>query len=157
MSLGFEILQYTWHIDSDRPIVPVAKSHLDGKIMVLEEIVVRFVTVPHVPFRRLPIETYLHICAKISEFGISFLGNRQIYSADDRGALRPTSVRPNLVYQSVRDVRATYIHPEPAFFSVWHSNRMNMDLLLVRQPFYTGKNLVLGRTILFADHRCRGL
>jgi hypothetical protein len=109
MSLGFETLKYTWHIDPNRPIVIKANTALDGKIMVLEEVVVRFVTVPHVPFRRLPIETYLHICAKISEFGISFLGNGQIYSANGRGALSPTSVKLNVKYQRKGD-----IHPSKA-------------------------------------------
>lgn len=157
MSLRFETLKCTWNIDPKRPIVPVVVSHCNGKINVSEAVVIPAVTVPHIPMLWLPIETYLHICAKIIKFGIGHLGNRQIDSADDCGALRPTSVKPNLVYQSVKDVRATYIHPEPAFFSVWHSNRMNMDLSLVRQPCYAGNNSVLGRTIPFADHPCHGL
>lgn len=144
MSLGFGTLEYTWHIDPKRPFGPEAESQFSGKIDVSEAVVVPAVTVPHIPMLRLPIEIYLHICAKIFKFGISFLGNRQIYRADDCGALIPTSVKQNLVYRSVKDVRATYIHPEPAFFSVWHSNRMNMHLSLVRLPCYAGNNSVLG-------------
>ena len=97
MSLGFGTLEYTWHIDPKRPIVPVVVSHLNGKINVSKAVVIPAITVPHIPMRRLPIVTYLHICAKIIKFGIGFLGNRQIYSADDCGALRPTSVKPNLM------------------------------------------------------------